>query len=475
MWTPENPFLYELEVKTSGDNLTETFGLRSFAFDLSQQRALLNGKPYFLRGTNINLYRFFEDSARKDLPWDTVWVRSLFAKMKEMNWNSFRNCIGFPPEFWYDIADETGFLIQDEYPFWYLFEKTGNITVNQLEQEFSEWMEERWNHPSVVIWDAQNETKTHHTRLALERVRHKDLSNRPWENGWDAPGKSTDPVEAHPYFFFEFWKKPVDDEEIMRKFCQIPRNPFTVINEAAHTTERQRLKNPIIINEYGWLWLNRDGSPTTLTDQIYSSLFSDCKTSDERFEAYSRHLAMLTEYWRSHRNVAGVMHFCFLGYSRPNEPRGQTSDHFIDLKNLILELHFEKYVKQAFQPIGVMADYWKKEHRANEIISFPVILINDFDREISGELVISLKNKEKLISQLIPFQQRFHHWAELKFPLRLCYLIYRAQLKWKSDLFRKKIHKQAVLGFSGSINQNEEIDGVLPSYGVLFIKLSSDL
>ena len=36
-----------------------------------------------------------------------------------MHWNSVRYCIGFPPEMWYDIADEEGLLIQDEFPIWY--------------------------------------------------------------------------------------------------------------------------------------------------------------------------------------------------------------------------------------------------------------------------------------------------------------------------------------------------------------------
>ena len=39
-----------------------------------------------------------------------------------MHWNSIRYCIGFPPELWYDIADEEGFLIQDEFPIWTLGE-----------------------------------------------------------------------------------------------------------------------------------------------------------------------------------------------------------------------------------------------------------------------------------------------------------------------------------------------------------------
>ena len=38
-------------------------------------RAVLNGKPYFMRGSNITLYRFFEDSECGNLPWRD-WVRT---------------------------------------------------------------------------------------------------------------------------------------------------------------------------------------------------------------------------------------------------------------------------------------------------------------------------------------------------------------------------------------------------------------
>jgi len=61
LWSPEDPFLYELTVSSGGDSLSTRFGMRSFKFDKASGRAVLNGKPYFLRGTNICLYRFFED------------------------------------------------------------------------------------------------------------------------------------------------------------------------------------------------------------------------------------------------------------------------------------------------------------------------------------------------------------------------------------------------------------------------------
>ena len=38
------------------------FGMREFKFDPATGRAMLNGKPYFMRGSNFTLYRFFEDA-----------------------------------------------------------------------------------------------------------------------------------------------------------------------------------------------------------------------------------------------------------------------------------------------------------------------------------------------------------------------------------------------------------------------------
>ena len=118
-WSPEDPFLYMITAETSADRSEARFGMRSFEFDPNSKLAKLNGKPYFLRGSNITLYRFFEDSECGALPWDANWVRLLHRRMKEMHWNCLRYCIGFPPEAWYRIADEEGILLQDEFPIWY--------------------------------------------------------------------------------------------------------------------------------------------------------------------------------------------------------------------------------------------------------------------------------------------------------------------------------------------------------------------
>ena len=141
LWSPEDPFLYELEARGEADALTTRFGMRSFRLNPATGRAILNGRPYFMRGSNVTLYRFFEDSERGEKPWREEWVRRLHKAFRDMHWNSLRYCIGFPPEAWYRIADEEGFLIQDEFPIWNAADRPGLYDVGELTREYTEWMQ----------------------------------------------------------------------------------------------------------------------------------------------------------------------------------------------------------------------------------------------------------------------------------------------------------------------------------------------
>lgn len=403
LWSPDDPFLYELVLSTEGDSYITRFGLRSFRFDKETGHAVLNNQPFFMRGTNICIYRFFEDSQRGDKPWRKEWARQVLRRFKEMNWNSIRYCIGFPPEIWYEVADEEGFLIQDEFPIWYLDKWPAELQAEHLVGPFTDWMRERWNHPCVVIWDAQNETSSQgQTIKAIEAVRSLDLSNRPWDNGWDPPQGPTDSFETHPYpMGLSYFNKgtPVFRLE---NFARIPGRPGLEVEGFGWIFKGNARENqsnqPIIINEYGWLWLNRDGTPTTLSKNVYAELLGPDATVPQLRETYARYLAAMTEFWRCHRECAAVLHFCGLGYSRPD---GQTSDHFLDLESLELEPHFKKIVGDAFSPVGLMIDDWAEYFHPGEKRVIPVIIINDLYTDWSGKIQLRIqKDRETLAEEV---------------------------------------------------------------------------
>jgi beta-galactosidase len=375
-WSPETPFLYSLEAGTVADNYKTRFGMRELRFDSVTHQAVLNGKPYFLRGTNVTLYRFFEDPLCGNLPWNYDWVRKMHQKFKQdMYWNSYRNCIGFPPEEWYNIADEEGFLIQDEFPIWYggtSWNKwTKHLNSDELAEEFKEWMQERWNHPSLMIWDASNETQLCNPYIdsAIAKVRPLDLSGRVWDNSYGVVRLRNDIFESHPYHFSDADFKLKD----IAKASIIPEGN-DLKNEGT---------NPVIINEYGWLWLNRDGSTTTLTSKLYENLLGKNSTAEDRWKLYAQYIAAETEFWRCHRKAAGVLHFTGLGYARPD---GQTCDNWLDLVNLTWEPQFYKYMRDAFSPIGLMIDFWDDTIKKGIQQQIPVIAINDLDKEWQGKI-----------------------------------------------------------------------------------------
>lgn len=390
LWSPEDPYLYGLRVSTAGDTYRTRFGMREFRFDPRTKMALLNGKPYPLRGTNVTVLRFFEDAARGGLPWQRDWVRNLHRLFRRMHWNSARYCIGFPPDFWYDIADEEGILIQDEFPIWYLGQWPPELKADALVEQYTEWMRHRWNHPSVVIWDAQNESTTEETGEAIRRVRGLDLSRRPWDNGWGRPQDPLDVFECHPY---PFYSKDRPSEFRIRRFGELPGKPNVPGGLSGNPLPNEG-DNPIIINEYGWLWLTRDGSPCTLSRKNYEGFLGERNTAEERRRLYARYLAMMTEFWRSRRQTAGVMHFCGLGYSRPD---GQTSDHFIDLERLILDPYFQRFVGDAFAPVLAVVDFW--EETAAPAAPLRIVVINDRERSVSASLRLQWSRDGRVIHE----------------------------------------------------------------------------
>ena len=141
--------------------------------------------------------------------------------------------------------------------------------------------------------------------------------------------------------------------------------------------------------------------------------------SQQRRMFHARGVAALTEFWRCHREAAGVLHFCGLGYSRPGDkPRpegGATSDDFIDLKNLVFEPLFEQYVRDSFAPVGLMIDAWAEKYPPGPR-EFPVVVINDMYDAWHGTLRFRLlRSGTAVVEQAQPCRVSALGTRKLKF------------------------------------------------------------
>jgi hypothetical protein len=430
LWSPESPNLYVLETATGGDTASTRFGMREFRFDTATKRAYLNGHVYFMRGSNITLHRFFEDPLSGTLPWDEAWVHKLLVEIPhEMHWNSFRFCIGPVPDHWLDIADEAGLLIQNEYFVWTGHDWHGpenqvHFDTDEMIREYTEWMRDNWNHPSVVIWDANNETwDPAFDEKIIPAVRGLDLSNRPWENSYNPPEGPDDPVEDHPY-----------EHQVMADGG--PPFSMTTLESPGAKAPGAPSAHALILNEYGWLWLNRDGNPTQLTKNLYPALLGKNSTAEERLALNAYLLAGLTEYWRAYREYAGVLHFVYLTSS---DPAGYTSDHFRDVRKLELHPEFRDYMSNAFAPVGVYLSFWQPSIEPASLQSLQVMLVNDEYHRVEGTLTIALDDSkgERVASHqekftIAPLGQNISY-TDFKFPHTTGDFLLRAIIEYRAN------------------------------------------
>jgi len=384
-WSPETPVLHLLTCDLGSDRASVRFGQRQFRFDVRSRRAVLNGEPIYLRGTNVCIDRFFEDPLRARLPWDRNWVRAFIRQCKWMHWNSARFSLGAPPSLWYEICDEEGLLIQDEYSiFW---RKNQPTTMHALAHDLTSLVRQHANHPSVVIFDSANETDGVVIRQATQAARRADLSDRPWDLGWDRPPLRPDDVfESHPYLIHR------DDFRLESLSSWNPEPEESRLPKDGRTGNPTL--NPVIINEYSYLWINRDGSLPTLCEEtlvLEKVGSSNDAPVVERRDAMSYGIACLTGFWRMHRTVAGVMHFCSLTYSLPH---GATCDNFIDLESQELEPTFARLVRASFAPVAAILDNWGRPHACNFPYTAHVVLVNDFNHAWRGPVTVRLRQRD---------------------------------------------------------------------------------
>ena len=396
LWSPDNPFLYTAEISIFEENqvsdeFTDDFGIRDFK--IAGKHFYLNGEKIYLRGSNITLQRFFEDPECSNLVWDRKWVAQLLGSIpKETHWNAMRICVGIVPDFWYDIADSCGLLLQNEWLYW-----QHHGWDDQIRKEYTDWVWSDGNHPSIVIWDAINENKQQFIGNTLIPELKQLDPTRVWDAGYmEAGDMQTDEMdEPHPYMCAYHLMNSPDVETYLQK------NPYDlgkIGNWIDSYSKIPHAKSAQLVNEYGWIWLWRDGSPAKLTKKHYDYFVGDDATPQQRWELQAYWLQLETEWLRAERSLAGVLSFCLL-----TNNYGYTGDYFTgNIKDLNPTITLD-WFKHCFSPVAVFIDmsdqrYFRHEsaHTPGTELMFNLVGVNDFSSEKSGDITIRLLNDEGL-------------------------------------------------------------------------------
>lgn len=384
-WSPDNPFLYKATAvltveKEISDKIDKQFGMRDFT--RKGKFFYLNGEKIILRGTNVTLQRFFEDPDCSNLVWDKEWVKKLLVDHpKKLNWNMMRICVGIAPEFWYDIADEYGLLFQNEWLYW-----QNHGWDDQVRKEYTDWVWTDGSHPSIAIWDAINENWDDYIGNSLIPELKILDPTRIWDAGYMTGDQMVmdEMDEPHPYEGRIFDKQPGSTKNFY------PLGNLDYKPEALKNI--QESSSAQLVNEYGWIWLWRNGTPSKLTVDVYEYYLGKHSTPQQNWELQAYWMQLETEWLRSEPSIAGVLAFCYL-----TNNYGYTGDWFEgNIKDLKPTLTLD-WFQHAFAPAATFINLTDERytkflppHKPSSILLFNITGINNLNKEINGEVKIKL-------------------------------------------------------------------------------------
>lgn len=228
-WSPESPYLYDMQVTMGEDVVDSYFAMRKIAVEKDGEgipRLFLNNQPYFQKGV---LDQGYWPDGLYTAPCDEALEFDIM-EMKRLGFNMLRKHIKIEPERWYYHCDRLGMLVWQDmvcggrpYRHWYvtymatameLFHIRPNDQMygllgrkeekgrRQFIKEMRGTIEALYNHPSIVVWVLFNEGwGQFDAEEAVRAARREDaLRLLDQASGWFDQGGG-DIKSIHNYFF----------------------------------------------------------------------------------------------------------------------------------------------------------------------------------------------------------------------------------------------------------------------------------
>ncbi len=151
VWDVDNPHLYSVTLALHDpkgnilDMQVHRVGIRSF--EPRERYFYLNGRPIYIRGV---LHWGYYPELLAPIP-DENTIRNEIRDMKSLGYNLIKICMFFFPERFYEIADEMGMLVWQEYPVWLKPMRQKNRKA--LIDEYTEYYLQDRNRTCIVLRD----------------------------------------------------------------------------------------------------------------------------------------------------------------------------------------------------------------------------------------------------------------------------------------------------------------------------------
>ena len=160
LWTPDDPFLYDLKVTlkagtTNIDTAGSYFGMRSVGLKTVNNvlRPVLNGKFVFQLGT---LDQGFWPDGLHTAPTDDA-LKSDILRHKELGFNTIRKHIKVEPQRWFYWADKLGVMVWQDMPSMPPGRNPTQAARVEFEKELRIMIDQHRSSPAIVTWVPFNE------------------------------------------------------------------------------------------------------------------------------------------------------------------------------------------------------------------------------------------------------------------------------------------------------------------------------
>lgn len=142
------PHLYTLKLSYGNTEIQEQVGFKSLT-QKEDGTYLLNGEPYYIKGTNYISSQYMSEM-------DEAALKKDLKLMMDAHINTVRVHAHIEPKRFYRLCDEMGMLVWQDYNLQWGYIDSEEFKLEAVKQA-KEMVDELYNHPSIFIWSMHNE------------------------------------------------------------------------------------------------------------------------------------------------------------------------------------------------------------------------------------------------------------------------------------------------------------------------------
>lgn len=171
LWSPENPKLYSVNIKSDSDDINDEIGFRTIRTEGT--KILLNDKEIFCRGVSVHE----ETAYYSGRAYSKDQAETLLGWAKDMGCNFVRLAHYPHNEEMVKAAERIGLLVWSEIPVYWTIHWNDPDTYKNAETQLSDMITRDKNRCNIIIWSIANETPKSEERLSfLSRLADKARS-----------------------------------------------------------------------------------------------------------------------------------------------------------------------------------------------------------------------------------------------------------------------------------------------------------